>query len=213
MEKFGGGGRLEVGLALVRVVSARHLPRPFVYVAGSYLYRWIIPILDQQCTTKAHRAVISAIVRLSCLANIAEKSCLERRVQTWTAAKSDARVRGGGHDVTSAHLSQLIVTYSPLSPSRRCSPPVVRRAYINERRRRCPANCPNCVNSVAKDARRRTANDTGGTGLRRTTHVTCRRPPRVLWDHPRRRLLPDDYWLWLTVARSLARVDEINSDR
>ena len=58
-------GRLELGLALVRS-SARHQPRPFVYVAGSYLYCWIMPILDQYCTTKAHRAVIFAIAQLSC---------------------------------------------------------------------------------------------------------------------------------------------------
>jgi len=36
-------GRLEVGLALVRsFVTAS--ATPFVYVAGSYLYCWIIPI-------------------------------------------------------------------------------------------------------------------------------------------------------------------------
>ena len=35
-------GRLEAGLVLVRIVSARHLPRAFAYVAGSYSYCWII---------------------------------------------------------------------------------------------------------------------------------------------------------------------------
>ena len=65
-------GRLEIGLALVCSL-ARHLPRPFVYVAGSYLYCWIIPILHQYCTTKAHRAVIFTIAQLSCIHVIWER--------------------------------------------------------------------------------------------------------------------------------------------
>jgi len=59
-------GRLEVGLALVRS-SGTASATPFVYFAASYLYCWIIPILHQYCTTKAHRAVIFAISQLSCL--------------------------------------------------------------------------------------------------------------------------------------------------
>ena len=59
-----------MGLALVCSFGTAS-STPFVYVAGSYLYCWIIPILDQCCTTKAHRAVIFAIAQLSCIKVIA----------------------------------------------------------------------------------------------------------------------------------------------
>jgi len=59
-------GRLEVGVALVRSFGTAYA-KPFVYVAGSYLYCWIMQILHQYCTTKAHRAVNFAIAQLSCL--------------------------------------------------------------------------------------------------------------------------------------------------
>ena len=65
-----------------------------------------------------------------------------------------------------AHLSALIVTYSPLSS-------LVAGPHISMTRRvavSIAGNCSNCVNSVADVARSSTANDTGGSPERQ--HVT-----------------------------------------
>jgi len=97
MEKF--WGRLEVGLALVR---------SFGMASGPYLYCWIILLLHQYCTTKAHRVVIfakvlsrilSAVLQTSslCTNNMSAHLCSHTGVQSapWTGGGPLQKSWGG----------------------------------------------------------------------------------------------------------------------